>query len=85
MKQGQPVQIDEVLSLYEAMCSSPFKTVLTILTGTDRISPCPFCDQPESSMSALDYVGMCYGCGKITLDRLYDLVFLPLSIGKKAK
>jgi len=77
LKKGQLVSTDEVLDLYEAMCSSPFKTVMTILTGADRVSPCPVCNKPESSLLALDHIGQCYQCGRIKLDQLYDLVLRP--------
>jgi hypothetical protein len=83
LKEGQPVSTDEVLALYEEMCSSPFKTVMTILTGGDRISPCPVCNKPESSLLALDYIGRCYVCGKVNLGQLYDLVLRPRKPGAK--
>jgi len=86
LRRGQPVEVDDVLGLYETMLSAPFKTVMTILTGTDRISPCPFCSKPESTLSALDFVGNCYTCGRVTLNQLYDLVFRPHKpTPKKAK
>ena len=86
LKEGQPVSTDEVLALYEVMCSSPFKTVMTILTGAGRVSPCPVCNKPGSALQAYDHIGRCYDCGKVNLDQLYDLVFHPLkSAAREAK
>ena len=71
---GEPVTQAEVLSLYDNMQHSPFKTVLQILAGDSKIKPCPFCNKPGKQLSALDRIGKCYGCGNVTLTQLYDLV-----------
>ena len=77
LEPGAPVSEQEVLELFDAMCTAPFRTVLTILAGADRISPCPFCGSVGSTLSALDHIGKCYGnCGSISLQRLYELVLL---------
>jgi len=75
---GEPVTEQEVMSLYEEMIRSPFATVCKILTGDTKVSPCPICRQPDSTLSALNWVGKCYGsCGKVTLAQLYDAVLAP--------
>jgi hypothetical protein len=75
---GQRVTQEEVLELFEQMRSAPFKTVIRILTGAECVAPCPVCGGAETRLSAGDYVGFCYGgCGKVPLERLYDLVLNP--------
>lgn len=72
---GEPVSADEVLSLYQDMCNAPFRTVMRILTGSDRLTPCPLCKKENSTLAALNQKGSCYsGCGSVKLERLYDLV-----------
>ena len=78
LHKGEPVTADEVLQLFDEMCTSPFRTVFKILTGQEMLEPCPFCGKEDSKFTALDHVGDCYGsCGRIKLDRLYDLVLKP--------
>jgi hypothetical protein len=72
---GAPITEQEVLVLYDEMRSAPFATVCKILTGETKVSPCPLCRQANSTLSALDQVGTCYGhCGKVKLEQLYDMV-----------
>ncbi|NLX98442.1 MAG: hypothetical protein GXY83_19965 [Rhodopirellula sp.] len=78
LREGTSVTADDVLSLFTEMCKTPFRTVMTILTGTNRLTPCPICQGEATTLSALDYSGQCYGgCGKIKLQQLYDLVLQP--------
>jgi hypothetical protein len=74
-KKPHPVSVEEVLGLYGQMCEAPFKTVMQILIGKDRITPCPVCGDENTELVAGNYVGNCYGsCGKVRLQQLYDLV-----------
>jgi hypothetical protein len=74
LQPGSPVPVGDVLELYERMVWQPFRTVMGILLGGDRINPCPVCRAEGTSLSALDYVGQCYGsCGKVKIEDLYDL------------
>jgi hypothetical protein len=78
LEPGTPVPIAEVLGLHGRMARAPFRTVMTILLGADRVSPCPVCGVEGSSLSALDREGRCYGsCSKLELADLYDLVLAP--------
>jgi len=73
---GEKVRSEEVLELYQQLREAPFRTVGQILFGTDKVSPCPKCGKPETSMSLLDRTGRCYGgCGTLQLSDMYD-VFL---------
>jgi hypothetical protein len=75
LKAGAPVTEQEVRSLYDDMIASSFRTVMKILAGTDRVTPCPICGVQDSCLKALDHVGACYGsCGNAALAELYDLV-----------
>ena len=75
---GEPVSVEEVMSLFDAMIKSPFKTVFKILGGGDDLLPCPICGKPGTRLRALDYVGRCYGsCGKVGLKDLHDVVLAP--------
>jgi hypothetical protein len=75
LKEGQPVSRKDVIALSEEMCAAPFNTLFRILTGTDRISPCPFCDR--ETLVALHHAGVCYGCGKVSFERLCGELFQP--------
>jgi hypothetical protein len=78
LRPGTPVPIAEVLRLYDQMVRSPFRTVMGILLGADRISPCPICGAEGSTLSAIDHVGRCYGsCGTVKLEQLYDVFLAP--------
>ena len=78
LQQGHAVPIAGILSLYEEMKTSPFKTVMSVLTGSDKIEPCPVCGKRGSRLAALDFVGRCYAsCGNVKLAQLYDSVFAP--------
>jgi len=72
---GQPVEAETVVEFYQRMLTSPFRTAMQILLGTERVEPCPICQKPTAKLTALDHVGKCYGsCGKVTLGQLYDTV-----------
>lgn len=78
LKPGEPVTAEEVLELYRAMLERPFATVLEILTGNNRVEPCPICGKQGTRLSGLKFHGQCYdACGKVTLEQLYDLVLAP--------
>ena len=40
--------------LYNEMVAPPFKTVMHILTGSERLQPCPICQGKDSQLTALD-------------------------------
>jgi hypothetical protein len=75
LKEGQAISPADVIALQQEMCAAPFSTLFHILTGSDRISPCPFCG--KESLVALNHVGKCYGCGKVTFERLCCALFQP--------
>jgi hypothetical protein len=84
IRPGTPVPAAEVLGLYDQLARSPFRTVMGILLGAGRVSPCPICRVEGSSLSALDREGRCYGsCGKVKLERLYDVFLAPRSPASK--
>ena len=69
-RKARPVSPADVIALSEEMCAAPFRTLFHILTGSDRMSPCPFCG--KESLVALNHVGKCYGCGKVNFERLCE-------------
>ncbi len=78
LKPGKPVSAEVVVALYDEMRLSPFKTVMRILIGREKLKPCPLCLKEGSQLSAMDRVGQCYGsCGTVRLEQLYDLVLAP--------
>ena len=84
LRRGTLVSQEEVEDLFDQMVSSPFKTVMNVLTGEDKLSPCPVCGTDSSQLRALDHAGSCYGsCGRIKLQDLYDLVLAPRKQDKK--
>ncbi len=73
LRAGTPVMVSEILKLHGQMVRTPFRTVMGILFGSARLSPCPLCRAEGSSLAGLDFEGRCYGsCGKVKLHRLYD-------------
>jgi hypothetical protein len=82
LKAPEPVTQLELEAFADEIVASPFKTVMKILTGTDRLQPCPKCKQDDATLSALDHVGKCYGsCGTVKLEDLYGLVLRPSKKG----
>jgi hypothetical protein len=78
LKTKEPVTQQELAEFADEIVASPFKSVMKILTGTDRLQPCPKCKQDDATLSALDHVGKCYGsCGTLKLEDLYGLVLCP--------
>ena len=85
IKPGEPVTELEVLHFAEDLTRRGFSTVTQILFGTTTVSPCPICQEEDSTLHAaapLDRTkdphitsrGSCYHCGKVTLTTLVDLV-----------
>lgn len=68
---------EEIISLADQMREAPFRTLTQNVFGTDRITPCPKCGQPGTHLSAGNWHGTCYGCGKVSLADLYDLLLVP--------
>ena len=78
LAKGRPDPAAKVVGLFEDVCRRPFRTIATILLGGDRISPCPVCGGPDTTLGVQDHVGLCYGgCGKVKLGRLYDVYLKP--------
>lgn len=75
LQRGTPVLPAEVIGLGDQMCAAPFKTVMQVLTGAERLTPCPWC--ATETLVALDHVGTCYGCGRVSFERLCNELFQP--------
>jgi len=75
LKAGTPVPYNSVRALAEQSVDAPFKMIGGVLLGGERISPCPICKQPDSSLVLHDHVGHCYGCGQVTLGQVWQLVY----------
>ena len=82
LEKGSTVTEEEVRGLCKDMCEQPFRTVMSVFTGNERVQPCPVCKKPDSALAAGKHVGTCYGCGKVHLEKLYDLVLAPKTAGK---
>ena len=82
LEKGSTVTEEEVRGLCKDMCEQPFRTVMSVFTGNERVQPCPVCKKPESALAAGKHVGTCYGCGKVHLEKLYDLVLAPKTAEK---
>jgi hypothetical protein len=85
LARGEPVTFEEVERLAQLVVNAPFRTITSVLLGADVVTPCPFCRGDKTSLRIMDHVGMCYGaCGKVTLDQLFDRLYLPRP-GKSTK
>ena len=82
LKKGGAVSPASAIELQRQMCASPFKMLFGILTGSDRLSPCPFCNTEKSTLSALDFVGRCYECGNVTFDKLCAQLYQSKTTGR---
>ena len=85
LEKGSPVTEEEVRGLCTEMCEEPFRTVMSVFTGNERVQPCPICKKRDSALAAGKHVGTCYGCGTVHLEKLYDLVLAPKSVEKAEK
>jgi hypothetical protein len=80
LKPGQPVSATDIEGFVQCLAAAPFRGVVQPLLGDERISPCPVCGRPESTLSVLDITGHCYGeCGKVPLSRVLDRVFVNVT------
>lgn len=78
LKAGAPVSPQDVAAFVARVAEAPFKEVALPLLGADRVSPCPVCGGAGTRLDVLDHFGKCYGgCSKVTLEQLYDRIFLP--------
>jgi hypothetical protein len=71
-----PKQVEEFVARVE---KAPFKEIATVLIADTQVSPCPVCRGEGSRLDVLDRVGMCYACGKVNIEQLFDAVFLPVA------
>lgn len=84
LTKGEPVTPEEAMSLFNEIRVAPVKTIMRILLGEERISLCPICEKPGTSLDAMDRSAKCYGsCGKVTLSQIYDLFLCPRPAGKE--
>jgi hypothetical protein len=66
---------EEVLAFVAGLAGRPFAVLAGILHGEgERLAPCPVCNAAGSSMAVLNKKGMCYGCGNVSVARLYATV-----------
>jgi hypothetical protein len=78
LKEGKPVPAERVEDLFDRLRRAPFRTVMRVLLGTERVAPCPVCRADGTSLAAMDYAGRCYGaCGTVKLGRLYEVFLVP--------
>jgi len=67
---GTPVSVESVLELFEQLRTKPFRTVMRILFGSEKVQPCPVCGRDDTTLNALDFIGSCYGtCGRSSWPR----------------
>jgi hypothetical protein len=81
---GTPVAPKAVEEFAARLIAAPFREIAQVLLGADRVSPCPVCAGEGTRLDVLDRVGMCYGgCGKVSIEHLYDTVLLPVQLPAK--
>jgi hypothetical protein len=79
LRPGAAISPGSVEDYVRRLSAAPFKEVALPLLGDLRVHPCPVCQGVDSRLDVLDHFGKCYnGCSRVTLQGLYDLVFLPL-------
>jgi hypothetical protein len=76
LRSGKPVTEAELELLYQQMKTGPFQMLLKVLTGEERLEPCPLCNSGEA-LRCLEHLGKCYGCGTVSVGKLLSTVFTP--------
>ena len=74
LRDGRPVDQQDVIRFATQVAKSPFRTVAGILLGAERTDCCPLCLQ--QGLTAYDREGRRYRCGRVGLDRLLNAVFV---------
>jgi hypothetical protein len=78
LKSAEPVTPADVVAYVARLANAQFREVATALLGTERMAPCPICQQKNSSLKILERTGMCYSvCGFVGLPMLFDSIYLP--------
>jgi hypothetical protein len=75
LAQGKPAEPRAVEEFVRRLQKAPFREVALPLLGETRVSPCPVCRGEGSRLDVLDWAGMCYGCGKVTLAQLLNAAY----------
>lgn len=75
LKRGMPVPYEAVRQLAAQVASAPFRAIVHALLGEDQITPCPICGSADSRVGVRDHVGICYECGKITLEHIFERLY----------
>lgn len=81
LKEGTPVPYEAVRQLASRVAAAPLRMVVGALLGKEEIAPCPVCVAADSHLVVRDHVGMCYSCGQVTIDQIWQLVYRQ---GKKS-
>jgi hypothetical protein len=85
LEPGEPIDPAGVIAFVEGLAKAPFKTVATILLGSDHLRPCPICLLDGTHLDVLDRVGRCYGrCGDVSMPQLFDAIYKPLEPAQTA-
>lgn len=74
---GEPITYAEVRTLAVQFVASPLSMICEVLFGSDRISPCPVCRHPGSTLVVVPHCGTCYACGKVTITHLWSELYQP--------
>jgi hypothetical protein len=73
---------EEVLAFVADLAARPFAVLAGILHGGgDRLRPCPVCRAAGSSMAVLNKKGKCYGCGDVSVAKLFGTVMADTAGG----
>ncbi|QDU90963.1 hypothetical protein Pla175_43770 [Pirellulimonas nuda] len=66
---GAPCTAGEIEAFRDELNASPFKSLVQLWTGSDRLEPCPCCRAEGSSLAVLDHRGRCYKtCGTVSIE-----------------
>jgi hypothetical protein len=66
LREGKPVSQKEVLDLVDCLATAPARLWMNLVTGADRVSPCPLCRGEGTSLGiAGRWRVQCYECGRL--------------------
>jgi hypothetical protein len=78
LKDGRPVPVEAVEHHFEQLRRAPFRIIMKVLVGAERVRPCPVCRATGTTLSAGNHVGFCYGsCRQVNLGQLYEVFLAP--------
>lgn len=84
VREGKPVSKAEILELFGRVADAPAQLWMQVFYGAERMSPCPFCNNPEKTLGiAGKWQVQCYDCGRVHASALVYRHYSPEFLKKR--